>query len=299
MIKKKLCLVIAIALIFISVACAENADPALNPTSSEYSENITADDLNVTVRFFDVGQGDSILIAFPDGGFMLIDAGVYNNKKAVTDKLGAYGVEVIEYAVFTHLDADHIGAAAEVINGYNVKNVIIPDATATSKTFDNLLSALEAHGETKVIKGEAGYTYDLGGAAFEVLSPFGTEGKNANETSVVLLMTYGDIKMLFMGDAEKSNETELINRCGAAYINSDLIKIGHHGSSTSSASYFLSAVSPQYAVISCGSDNPYGHPAAETLDTLNNFGITFFRTDTQGEITATTDGTALNVSAER
>jgi competence protein ComEC len=171
----------------------------------------------------------------------------------------------------------------------------MPDATATSATFDNLLSALEAHEETNVIKGEAGYKFTIGDASFEILSPFDTEGADANETSIVLLMKYGKIKMLFMGDAAKSNEEEIINNYGTSYIKADLIKLGHHGSSSSSSEVFLKAVSPKYAVISCGEGNSYGHPHQETLDTLALLGITYFRTDNQSEIVAVTDGNSLSV----
>jgi len=296
MLKKKLCILLALLFILSFVSCGDNSSPAANESSFEYSKAALSGEL--TVRFLDVGQGDAILIAFPDGEFMLIDAGVYSNKRAVLDKLEKYGVERIEYAVFTHFDADHIGAAAEVINDYKVSNVIMPDAVATSKTYDNLLSALEEHEETKVIKGEAGYKFELGGALFEVLSPFDTEGADANETSVVLLMTYDDIHMLFMGDAEKTNEEKIVNHYGAAYIKADLIKIGHHGSSTSSSSFFLLAVSPEYAVISCGEGNPYGHPTQETLDTLSRLGITCFRTDTEGTVTAVTDGKKITMLTE-
>jgi competence protein ComEC len=228
---------------------------------------------------------------------MLIDAGVNTNKEAVLDNLEKYGVSEIEYAVLTHYHADHIGAAADVINGYRVNNVIMPDATATSATFDNMLSALEAHNETNVIEGKAGYKFSVCNVEFEILSPSDTEGLDANETSLVLLMKYGEVKMLFMGDAAKSNEEVILNNYGSSYIKADLIKIGHHGSSSSSSEVFLKAVSPEYAVISCGEGNTYGHPHQETLETLAFLGITLFRTDTQGEITAVTDGSSLSLKS--
>lgn len=229
---------------------------------------------------------------------MLIDAGVYNNKKAVTDKLEAYGVKTVEYVLFTHFDADHIGAAADVIDSCDVKNVIMPDAVATTKTFENLLVALETHEEINMIEGRAGLQFECGGAQFQVLSPFCTDGKSANETSVVTMMTYGGVRMLFMGDAETPNETEIINQYGAGGIKADLIKIGHHGSATSSSFPFLNAVSPKFAVISCGKNNPYGHPAKATLENLQKLGVLCFRTDLQGQITVRTDGVSLWIETE-
>lgn len=295
--KKRLCILIAILLSFALVSC--EFFPALPSSEESSEENISPEILDkLTVRFLDIGQGDSILLEFSDGKFMLIDAGVYTNKKAVLNNLDKYGVKELEYMVLTHFDADHIGAAAEVINGYTVKNVIMPDSAATTKTFDNLLTALENHEEVKVIKGEAGLKFEVNGAKFEVISPFDTHGKTANETSVVILMTYSDIKMLFMGDAEVENEEEILNRYTSGYIKADLIKIGHHGSATSSSRVFLQAVSPKYAVISCGRDNQYKHPHQVTLDSLADLNITCYRTDLQGTITVNTDGVDLTISVE-
>ena len=294
MLKRRFCILLSLLLVFSLLAC----DPVKDDVSGESGDISGVIQSELTVRFLNVGQGDCTLLTLPDGGFVLIDAGVYTNKKAVTNYLEKYGVETIEYMVLTHFDADHIGVAAEVIEAFEVKNVIMPDTVATTATYDNLLTSLENHEEIKVIKGEAGYTFLTGIVKFEILSPFETEGKSSNQCSVVMLMSYKNIKMLFMGDAEKPNETEMLNNYTPMKLRADIIKLGHHGSASSGSKDFLEAVAPKYGVISCGKDNSYKHPAEETINTLEELNITYFRTDLHGTVTGKTDGKNLNIHTE-
>ena len=227
----------------------------------------------------DVGQGDGLLLRMPTGEFVLVDSGVNTNKNAVTDFLHEKGVEEIEYAIFTHPHADHIGAAADVVRNFRVKNVYMPDVTHTSKTYLDLLDALEADESVAVRRAIAGESFSIGEVTFDILSPI--EEK----------------RFLLMGDAEQPNEQALLES-GCA-LRADLLKVGHHGSSTSSSEDFLSAVRPAYALISCGEDNSYGHPEQAVLDRLEAVGAEIYRTDRNGTIRVVCDGETIAMDVSR
>lgn len=154
----------------------------------------------------DVGQGDGLLLRMPTGEFVLVDSGVNTNKNAVTDFLHEKGVEEIEYAIFTHPHADHIGAAADVVRNFRVKNVYMPDVTHTSKTYLDLLDALEADESVAVRRAIAGESFSIGEVTFDILSPIEEKYSDLNLYSVVLRATYGEKRFLLMGDAEQPNE---------------------------------------------------------------------------------------------
>lgn len=251
------------------------------------------------VKFLDVGQADAILITLPDGRIVLIDAGGSGGKDVIYNELGDGFEGVIDYAVFTHFDSDHIGGAPAIIESPGINTVILPDSYATTAVYDRLLTSLENSPRTGVLKGEAGLEFVCGGVSFKVLSPFGGEVGVGNESSVVVRLTYKNISMIFMGDALKANEEKILNKTLKKDLEADLIKIGHHGSRTSSSMVFLRAVSPAYAVISCGEKNPYGHPHAETLETLESLGAEVFRTDQDGTVTAVTYGDVIIISTEK
>lgn len=165
----------------------------------------------------DVGQGDGLLLRMPTGEHVLVDSGVNTDKNAVPDFLREKGVEEIEYAVFTHPHADHIGAAAEVVRGFRVKNVYMPDVAHTSKTYLDLLDALEADESVSVRRAVAGESFSIGEVTFDILSPIEDKYSDLNLYSAVLRVTYREKRFLLMGDAEQPNETALLasaNRCG-------------------------------------------------------------------------------------
>ena len=180
----------------------------------------------------DVGQGDGLLLRMPTGEHVLVDSGVNTDKNAVPDFLREKGVEEIEYAVFTHPHADHIGAAAEVVRGFRVKNVYMPDVAHTSKTYLDLLDALEADESVSVRRAVAGESFSIGEVTFDILSPIEDKYSDLNLYSAVLRVTYREKRFLLMGDAEQPNETALL--ASGESLRADLLKVGHHGSSTSS-----------------------------------------------------------------
>ena len=246
----------------------------------------------------DVGQGDGLLLRMPTGEHVLVDSGVNTDKNAVPDFLREKGVEEeIEYAVFTHPHADHIGAAAEVVRGFRVKNVYMPDVAHTSKTYLDLLDALEADESVSVRRAVAGESFSIGEVTFDILSPIEDKYSDLNLYSAVLRVTYREKRFLLMGDAEQPNETALL--ASGESLRADLLKVGHHGSSTSSSADFLRAVRPDCALISCGEGNSYGHPEQVVLDRLEAIGAAVYRTDRDGTIRAVCDGKTIEITTER
>lgn len=251
----------------------------------------------LTVSFIDVGQGDCTLIEC-DGEAMLIDAGLYGQRYKVLSYLSERGIEGLEYCVATHPHADHIGAMADVIYSFSVDTLIYPSCDFDSSAFNYVLDAADEKG-VSYLTPEAGDSFTLGSATVTVLSPSKeTDSSNLNNISLVLKLCYGDVSVLFTGDAEKEIETDLLK--SDFNLKADILKCGHHGSSTSSCREFIKAVNPSAAVISCGKDNEYGHPHAQALTTLRDFGITVYRTDLSSTIVAScTDGKCFSFSADK
>ncbi len=245
------------------------------------------------VEFIDVGQGDSSLIITPDGKSMLIDSGEYYAYDAVKSALNAHKITKIDALVATHPHSDHIGCMANIIEDYEISTIYMPNAASTSKSFETLLNIIEKK-KLNVIEAKAGTEIELGDQVeAQILSPIDESYDDTNNYSAVVHLTFGDISYIFMGDAETIVEEELID--SGQNIKADVIKLGHHGSSTSSSEDFLKKVNPIIGVISCGTDNSYGHPHEETLETLNKLNIKYFRTDEKGNILVATDGNELAV----
>ncbi len=237
----------------------------------------------LTVRALDVGQGDSILITAPGGKNILIDTGLYFPDNTIKNLLIRYGVDEIEYMVLTHPHGDHIGNAARILREFKTKNVIMIDMIGASYSYKELLDELEKQTDINVIEGKAGLCFEVSGAEFRVLSPK-VLAEDLNESSIVMRMTYGKNSMLFMADAGEPTEEWLMRNYTASELRSDVIKIGHHGSTYSSTRSFLRMVAPEYAVISCGKDNDYGHPHSRVTNTLISLGIKILRTDMDGTV---------------
>lgn len=261
----------------------------------------------ISVHIIDVGQGDAILI-MTESGNMLIDSGDLGNtpRQKLTDYLTAHNVTSFEYAVFTHTDADHIGSADYIVENYEVKNVIMPDYAATTKVYSRLIEAIEKKkdvnliliGEDTEVCEQSGYTFTLGPITNTVMGPT-KDFKDANEMSVVIKSVYGETSILFTGDAEHKSEEAMLEKYTKGELDCDILKVGHHGSSTSTTDEFLDAVSPEVALISCGDGNKYGHPNTETTDKLDMANIKIFRTDHHGSIVITTDGVTYSVTTEK
>ena len=243
----------------------------------------------VQFHFIDVGQGDAALIR-TEAGDILIDAGTNSSEDELKAYLNSLGVTDIEYAVFTHPHEDHIGGADMVLNTYNVKRVILPNASSTSKTFERMMDAIETEG-CEVIEATPDKTYQVGELTLTVLAPISKSYTETNNYSVVIRADYGETSVLFTGDAEVDSEEEMLARYRLkGTLDCDLLKSGHHGSDTSSSQEFLDAVTPTYAVISVGEGNTYDHPKQETLTKYEAMGITVYRTDKEGSIVFTTTG---------
>ena len=259
-------------------------------------------DGEIMFHFIDVGQGDAILITSRSGN-ILIDSGDIDpeSQEAFRKYLENANVHSFEYVIFTHTDADHIGSADYVIQNYLVKNVIMPDYQATTKVFGRLMNAIEERNVNLILIGEdkqtceqSGYTFYLGSMLNTVIAP--TEDFNdANEISIVLKSTYGSTSFMFTGDAEKKSEAAILDVWKASDLKCDVLKVGHHGSDSSTTKDFLDAVSPKIAVISCGEGNDYGHPKKEILDRLEAAGVTIYRTDTMGTVVLKSDGKSVSL----
>ena len=249
-------------------------------------------DSKLMISYMDVGQGDAAYIKV-NGNDILIDAGPWSNSKELLEQLKAKNIDDFELVIVTHPHEDHIGGMVDVFKEYEVKAFYSPKITHTTKTYENLVKAVKDEGlKTKELKG--GMVIDLGeGAKFEVFTPQKSEYEELNDYSPIMKLSFGDTSYLFTGDAEKLAEEEALAKYKTS-LDSDVIKFGHHGSSSSSSNAFIEAVSPKYGIISCAKDNKYGHPHRETLDIIKKYNIKTFRTDTDGEIILTSDGKSIN-----
>ncbi|MDY4898781.1 MAG: ComEC/Rec2 family competence protein [Eubacteriales bacterium] len=246
------------------------------------------------MHVIDVGQGDSILVR-TSGGDMLIDSGPGSAGDQLKEYLTSVEVKDIEYAVFTHPDADHIGNADMIMTDYTVSNVILPDKEATSKTYQRMMTAIGASG-AKVISPEPDMQFSLGEMTVTILAPISSKYTDTNNYSVVMRLDFGETSFMMTGDAEEKSEQEMLTRYGAKTLDCDVLKVGHHGSTTSTCLDFLKAVSPAIALISCGEGNTYGHPNAETLQKLEALSVPIYRTDEVGSIILTSDGKDITVT---
>lgn len=249
---------------------------SIKPISSEELE----------VHFIDVGQADSILIKNGEN-VMLIDAGDSKSGDTIKTYLDACGVTKLDYLIGTHPHEDHMGSFADIINSFEIENIILTEKINTGKYFKRAVEAIEDK-NLSVTKAVVGDKYKLGDAEFIILSPSKDYGDNLNNASIIIRLTYGENSFLFTGDAETAPEGDVVN--SGYELKSDVLKFGHHGSSTSSSDSFLKAVSPTYGVIMCGKDNSYGHPHKETLNKIEKYGIIVYRTDEVGNIVAVSNG---------
>ena len=248
----------------------------------------------LTVHFIDVGQGDSILIQINDKN-MLIDAGDNRAGNPVVSYLKDNGVTELDVVVATHAHADHIGGMVTILNNFKVNRFIDSGNPHTTKTYEGMLLAIDQK-NVPFSLAEAGQTIALDqSVTIEVLNPGKLTG-NLNDDSVVLKMTYGDVSFLFTGDAEAHAEGKMV---AAGYdIGSDILKVAHHGSRSSTTQEFLQKVDPDVCIIMVGSNNRYGHPHQEIIDRLDLFGCEVYRTDLEGDIVVKTDGKEYTVETQ-
>ncbi len=253
---------------------------------------------DLKVHFIDVGQGDSVLIQLPNGETALIDAGTKDKNNLVVDYLKKNKIEKIDYLIATHPHEDHIGGLPKVIKTFNIGNIYMPEVTHTTNAFEDLILAIQDKGKEIDIVTAGDTLIDLDGLTFTAFAPEeNLSDDNLNNHSIVLKLTYKNNSFLFTGDAESGPEQSMI---GKDYdLKSSVLKVAHHGSDTSTTDQFLKKVKPNHAVISVGSNNKYGHPDQTILDRLNNIGAKIYRTDENGTIVFTSNGSQLTVKLKK
>lgn len=248
----------------------------------------------LTVTFLDVGQGDAAVLQC-GGQTMMIDGGKAKASSYIYSWLKKNQISYLDVMVATHTDADHIGGLPGALNYAKVGTAYCPVTSGTTKTFQSFVKYLKKQAKSITVP-KAGDEFSLGGAQVRILGPTDPQAEG-NNSSIVLKVTFGDTSFLFTGDAEREEEQELLE---SGYdLESTVLKVGHHGSDTSTSYLFLRTVNPQYAVISVGADNTYGHPTEAVLSRLRDADVKTCRTDLQGTITAVSDGKNVTFQTER
>lgn len=248
----------------------------------------------VEVHYIDVGQGDAILIETGEDS-LLIDAGENNKGSVVADYLKSQDITELDYVIGTHPHSDHIGGLDTIINTFPVTTVIMPAITHNTKTFEDVLNAIEAK-NLKITKPLVGNEYQIGPAQFTIIAPNSSTYDDLNDYSVGIKLTYGNTSFVFTGDAGSLSEKEMLTN--GIDLSADVLKLAHHGSAYSSTADFLDAVSPTYAIISVGTDNEYGHPHPEVLQAMKDRNIKVYRTDKQGTVVFTSNGKTISVNTD-
>lgn len=246
-----------------------------------------------TIHFIDVGQADAALILC-DGQAMLIDGGNADDSSLMYSYLNRLGITYLDYVIGTHAHEDHIGGIAGALNYAAPGQVFCPVTSGSTKAFNNFVKSVQKHGKSITVP-SVGDRFNLGSASCQVLGVNSTS--DTNESSIVLRITYGNTSFLFTGDAEREAENMILNR--GYDLRSDVLKVGHHGSSSSTSYQWLRQVAPKYAVISVGKGNSYGHPTEAVLSRLRDADVTTYRTDLQGDIICTSDGQTVSFQVSR
>lgn len=291
--KKIISLLICFAVLMLSSCKAGSIDLRLFPRG-EVGSSMLPQNSTFEVHYIDVGQADCELILC-DGEAMLIDGGNADDSSLVVSYLDDMGIREIEYILCTHAHEDHVGGLPGPLTRMTVRNVYAPVEESDAKCYRNFKE--KAIAQTGKIKHpETGDKVRLGSAEVVFYVPQ-TPDDDLNNTSIMCRITYGETSFLFTGDGEASEEADIMAQ--GAELAADVLKVGHHGSSSSSSEEFIEAVNPSYAVISCGKDNSYGHPHYETLRTLYYSDTVLYRTDMQGHIIAESDGDNIIFATER
>ena len=243
-------------------------------------------------HYLDVGQGDSIFIELPNNETMLIDSGENYHGASIIKYIEDCGHDKIDYLIGTHPHSDHIGSMAYIVRNFEIGSVYLPNASTNTYTYEKLLEAVKKK-KMKIKNGKAGVNIlsnSENSLYVNIIAPVDTNFKNLNNASIIVKLEYGDTSFLYTGDAETA-ELKTVT----ADVSADVLKVGHHGSDTSSPQSFIDAVNPKIAVISVGEDNDYGHPSPKTLKRLENIGCEIYRTDKQQTIAVSSDGQNIEV----
>jgi competence protein ComEC len=253
------------------------------------------------IAFLDVGQGDSILIQAPNGQTMLIDGGRSTSlaNTAIIPKLKEWGAKQVDVLIPTHPDADHIGGLVGVLENYPVKLVALTGQVHSTQIYERLLTNIrDKNVEALKVRTGTAIPFDPS-VKIEVLGPDeeAVQDDDNNDASIVIKLTYGSTSFLLTGDAEFPENKAILNH--GSDVRSNVLKLGHHGSRTSTNEDWLKRVQPQLGIISAGKDNSFGHPHPEVIAALEKLGIQYIRTDEHGTITVTSDGATIHVTSEK
>jgi len=280
--KKVLSLFLTLIIIVLSIVGCQPVNNNLD------EKNLDLNDVMI-VHYIDVGQGDSILIQVNDKN-LLIDAGPGSSEDDVVNYLNKNNIKKLDYVLATHPHEDHIGGMDEVIENFEVGKFYSPKVASNTKTFKNMINELNKKNlKINIVTEGMGDEFNLGeGAEVEVYTPMKGSYGELNNYSPIMKVSYGETSFLFTGDAEREAELEAIS--SGENLKSDVLKVGHHGSSLSTTEKFLEKVDPEVGVISVGEGNKYNHPTDETLSKLNDKSIKTYRTDIDGTVVIKSDG---------
>lgn len=287
-----------ILIILLAFLIINNQDKIKNLFNQNNNQNqndyINTNNDLLKVHYLDVGQGDSIFVELPNNETMLIDAAESYQSENIINYLKNLNYQKIDYVIGTHPHTDHIGGLKDIINTFEIGKIYMPKVVSTTKTYESLLMAIKDK-NLKINTAKAGTSIiDTDDLKINILAPNNSTYTELNNYSVVTKITYGTTKFLFMGDSEKLIENEIKEN-----VTADVIKIGHHGSNTSSSIDFIKKVNAKYGIISVGLNNKYNLPKEETITNWENSGTKIYLTSTNGTIRASSDGTNIKIESEK